>query len=1326
MRIRTPIISILCKTLLLLLGALISAQASAASSYTPETIDPISEPWRWHHVKQLDNFGVRGITQDKSGSVWFGSKHGVLRYDGLQWHRVDEDFGLSDLRVRALFAASNDIIYARSRTAIHRYQNERWETIHKTLNKRRYSEFLESADGSIWSLEDFGIIQIKPAQPPLPLLTKTKFDDIFIDGRQNLWTIESQTGTVARYAIRNGELQQKPEQSISLPKSLKAPLSVFSLALHEDCLWLGSSRFPRNLHCYQLQSTSWRKVDLTTMGGSNGVNGMSVDRNGALWVWGSYSISIYQDKQWQIYSTPKYDIPTNDYILAHTIDGSVWFGGEFTTTRHIDLSDKRWGHSYKGIHYYFTSKSGIRWFLDIDSNVIAHHKNADRWIAYTPLETGIDKPTLLTSSSDGTVWLAGGNKRIAAIARFDGSQWQRDLHPSVSTTIGYQTGLETSGGRILFGASTLDSTSAQPRHGGIIAYRSSGDDYQFELIPPPKVPKFVVSLAQRKDRSLWIAYGINLATIQDDQLQNIVNEKSLAAHPELKSLGQGKNLHIVRSADDNIWIANSKTGIYRFNGQDWQRFTTIDGLHSDVTSNLLPVNDGSLLAVTNLGINRFDGTLWSDFLNEVTSVRSNVSSLRHAEDGDIWINFSATDWFTAARKMRALMRHTFITQQYRPGNKPPDTHIEVYSNEIRHNGLNHISWSGIDAGLHKDSTYLQYSYQLDNQPWSVYSNAKQHVFGGLTPGQHRVKVRARDVDFNIDPTPAEISFYVVPPLWQQTWFQLSLLAIIAAIGFFILLIVRLRERHIREIESIKINFFTNISHELRTPLTLILGPVEKLLAEKRYDENSLSLVQGSAKRLLSLVNQLLDFRKLQNDNLELQTTELDIVDHVKAIINSLQPLAEQKRIRYQCTLPTDPYPAWFDADKLEKILDNLIGNAIKYTQEEGKVSISLRLIDITDDEKPRSTAQIVVEDNGIGIQKDHIEHIFDPFYRVKGGSTHVSGTGIGLSLTKQLVDICGGEIYVSSPVYTDPESPDIKGSRFTVTLPIDIQPTHKHISSDQKPDEVSKELVTPIPPSLTQQITDQVKPCVLIVEDDIALQAFIADGIRDSYNVITASNGEHGWAQIQETLPDLIVTDLMMPVLNGLDFCQRVKTDENTSHIPVIMLTARNSKEAELQGLENGADDYVTKPFSMPILKARLYNILAARQKLRERFSKKPVLPAEVTTNKADEQFLQRAMNVVKEHISDHNYSIEEFTQDMNMKYTTLYRKIRVLTNLSLQAFIRNIRLERSMELLKNSDSSIADIAHRVGFEDANYFSRCFKKQFGVSPSDINRAGHTA
>jgi signal transduction histidine kinase/DNA-binding response OmpR family regulator len=522
---------------------------------------------------------------------------------------------------------------------------------------------------------------------------------------------------------------------------------------------------------------------------------------------------------------------------------------------------------------------------------------------------------------------------------------------------------------------------------------------------------------------------------------------------------------------------------------------------------------------------------------------------------------------------------------------------------------------------------------------------------------------------------------------------------------------RWESEKLKELDTIKTNFFTNLSHEFRTPLTLILGPLEKLLDRKTKGDpaSQYQLMHNHASRLLQLVNQLLDLSSLDAGKMKLEIGVYDIVSFVKSIVSSFQHFAEEKKISINFTSKSDKLNTCFDRDKLQKILSNLLSNAIKFNKENGFVNINLT----EKRNKGYSYLQIEVEDNGPGMSIEVQKSIFDRFYKSQGLST-VEGSGIGLALVKELIELHFGEMEVKSDLG--------KGTKFKVTIPFDEEFYEKKNIILKKVIQSVDRVMPVLKISETEHVKDDFSeeaPLVLIVEDNDDMRQFIKENVQSNYKVIEASDGEDGLNKALENIPDLIISDVLMPKLNGYEFCSSIKSDERTSHIPIILLTSKAETNSRIKGLETGADDYLIKPFYSAELLLRVKNLIDQRKKLREKYGKEITLePKNIAVSSTDEKFLTRVLEIVEKNVNNENFSVEDFAENVGMSKTHLNRKLNALTDASANEFIRTYRLKKAARLLSGRSGNISEIAYEVGFSNPSYFAESFKKLFGYSPSE--------
>jgi len=484
-------------------------------------------------------------------------------------------------------------------------------------------------------------------------------------------------------------------------------------------------------------------------------------------------------------------------------------------------------------------------------------------------------------------------------------------------------------------------------------------------------------------------------------------------------------------------------------------------------------------------------------------------------------------------------------------------------------------------------------------------------------------------------------------------------------------------------------------------------------------------VQRNAKNLDKLISQLLDFRKLQTGNLKLNLTESDIVDFIRTIVNSFNDYADEKGITLKFNTLKKGLNAVFDADKIEKILNNLISNSFKFTGQGGTIAVNLSLVFDTDDndfnetDKEKQFIEIAVKDTGKGIAANNLNRIFQRFFQSENEDEN-SGVGIGLALVKELVDIHKGNIFVTS-------KPG-KGTKFTIKIPY-----YSSLSEKQTETESGKLETETEKAELLEEFAEEsnqqhlYSKIMLIVEDNADVRKFIASHFNTTFKIVEAKNGEEGWEKAVEMIPDIIISDVLMPVTDGYELCKRIKNDERTSHIPVLLLTALHSKEHELKGITTGADDYITKPFDLSVLQAKVENVLSIRESLKQKFTGIVVLePKNVVISSPDERFLQKAIEVIENNISDCDLDIESFSVKVGVSRMQLYRKLHALTDMTVKEFIRHIRLKRAAQLLVQQKLNVSEVAYEVGFKDLSHFRKCFRREYGMSASEfVTKSKHT-
>lgn len=633
-----------------------------------------------------------------------------------------------------------------------------------------------------------------------------------------------------------------------------------------------------------------------------------------------------------------------------------------------------------------------------------------------------------------------------------------------------------------------------------------------------------------------------------------------------------------------------------------------------------------------------------------------------------------------------------------------------------------------------------YAYRLQGleDEWNEADNNRSASYINLPAGKYRLEIKSTNSDGVWMNNVRTLPIHVLPTFWETYWawllYFILFILFTATIVYVLFYIYRLRHRVDMEqqLANIKLRFFTDISHELRTPLTLISSPITEVLENEPLSPSArehLTLVYQNTERMLRLMNQILDFRKIQNQKMKVLIEETDLIPLIRKVMNSFKLIAEEKHINYQLDTPTTSLYGWVDRDKFEKIFFNLLSNAFKYTPEGKSITVKIAL-----EEKK---IHIEVADEGIGIEAEKQASLFQRFETLVRHNILHPSSGIGLSLVKEMVEMHHGSIEVIS-------QPNV-GSRFIVTLPLqrkafeedvqvefilnDSQSSTPHPTDSMKAPE---ELAVKVDIESNAEKSADTSPdriSILVVEDNEELKGFLRNILSEHYTVITASNGEEGLQHAINDIPDLIISDVMMPVMDGLEMIRQIKENTNICHIPIIVLSSKASLDDRIAGLEQGIDDYITKPFSSTYLKTRIASLLRQRKSLQEIYMNKlmdgkdtsaPVTlaPSQPQITPYDEQFMQKVMEFMEEQMDNAELTIDEFAEHLMLSRTIFYRKLKSIIGLTPVDFIREIRIKRAVQLIDSGEYNFSQVAYMTGFNDPKYFSKCFKKVIGITPSE--------
>jgi signal transduction histidine kinase/DNA-binding response OmpR family regulator len=836
---------------------------------------------------------------------------------------------------------------------------------------------------------------------------------------------------------------------------------------------------------------------------------------------------------------------------------------------------------------------------------------------------------------------------------------------------------------------------------------------------------------------------------------------------------------IYEDEQGRFWVGTYQKGIYLFDrekGVVVDNITEKDGLPSDLTKSILEDGSGNLWVGTDNGLSMVDP--------ENRRVKSYLNS--GSREGNRYLRSSALKISTGEMLFGA--REGFIIfhpDSIKDDPVPPQVVISDVSlfnrpdEELTFGGFIsdldevELAYNENDlrfdyVGLHySDPSKNQYKYMLENfdEDWIDAGTQRNATYTNLDAGEYVFRVTACNRDGVWNEEGASLKIIIPPPFWATWWaytlYVLFILGMLYSIRRYELGRthlknqlkldeVKLKERE--ETDKLKSRFFANISHEFRTPLTLILGPSENIVSNSKEEETqkSASTIKRNANRLLGLINQLLDLSKLEAGKLKLKASKNNIVPFIKGVTMSFESVAERKDITLRVQSSKNEIDLYFDKEKMTKIMTNLLMNACKFTLDGGAVTVALTLIPSPSGRgmsdlpagvltkaggQGEGKMQIIVKDTGVGISEEELPKLFDRFYQVDSSHTREhEGTGIGLALTKELVELHHGTISATSETG--------KGTEFTILLPVgrnhlkDEEIVETEVVSDEvilTPDTIGMKNLKENNAadsshfdklSVTDNEVNEDKNIILLVEDNVDVREFIKDSLGNEFQIEEASNGEQGVRKAEQIIPDLIISDVMMPKMDGNELTKRLKNDEKTSHIPIILLTAKSEQQSKLEGLETGADAYLTKPFDTKELQVRINNLISIRRKLQAKFGKDEFIPAKKTEEKKltnlEEQFMCKVMEVIENHISEEEFSIEQFGKEVGMSRVQLHRKLKALSGKSASNYLRSVRLGKAKKMIEQEKGNISEIAYSVGFSSPQYFTRCFKEEFGFPPSDLS------
>ncbi|MGE4434559.1 MAG: two-component regulator propeller domain-containing protein [Bacteroidales bacterium] len=964
--------------------------------------------------------------------------------------------------------------------------------------------------------------------------------------------------------------------------------------------------------------------------------------------------------------------------------GRIWIGSEDLGVSIYDPGEKNAPYSYidnkklcdNNIRSVYCDSKGFVW-IGSKGGIDRFDPQANTFKHYPAYQTGsIPDPNVfaITEDHEGIIWIGTLN----GLARYDRrSDRMETLSQFVTGGMQIRSILEDRRHNIWVATEDKGITKLVRTSSNNPMERFKPKQYIHEVgNANTLINNRTYSLAEDKNGMIWIATNSGLSRLNpiDNTFKHFTTKNGLPNDMVMAALFDGK---------ESIWVSHKK-GLTRININTLylQSFNMYDGLQSDEFSQnacFVDSTTGEMFFGGTNGLNSFfpDSIKINQYKPRVVFTRLNVMNQ------EINIGAKVND--------RVLLNKSLQTT---------DTITLTWWEKtfnIEFAALHYANPSG-----------NKYKYKLDgiDREWILTDASRRTAsYSHLPAGRYTLMVFAANSDGIWCDEPAALNITILPPWWLSWWAVVFYIIILGITIWFIYkyIISQIEFQKNEEIHQSKLQFFTGISHEFRTPLTLMVDPLEKLIAgdvEKDTAKQYYVLMHRNAKQLLQLINQLLDFRKLESGHLTLNPQDVDIVGFIRTVASSFEDRAKERGILFTLQTSVDMLLMSFDSAKLNMVLNNLLSNAFKFTPDKGEIEVTIKMV-----EMKGHGVEIKVRDTGVGIPIDEQHKVFEIFYQSKSSSAKHEGSGIGLALTKELVKLHGGDISVESQVGL--------GSCFSIFLPISESDEVVAFSDDSTiATDMAMEILTP---SVTPKPD---LPIMLVVDDNADIRHYIDLNFNKTYQIILAANGNEGFLRATETIPDIVVSDIMMPDVDGLQFCRMLKTDERTSHIPVILLTARQSDESKKEGYETGADAYVTKPFNTTVLQAQIKNLLEQRQRLRELFSHgSDVELKKISINITDEAFLKKVTKLVEENLEDENFNIDSLAEKLKMSRSQFYRKIKALTNQSLHDFVIALRMKKALEYLLSGDYNISQTAFKVGFSLPSNFSRTFTKHFGASPS---------
>ena len=1307
----------------------------------------------------LSNNSIFSIAQDHNGFMWFGTREGLNRYDGstiLTFYADPRDTAkLAASHVTALEAGDDDLLYIGTAQGLHTYSQRRgtFRRIYLNHEKAGYiSKMIRTADGALLAGSNRGLLMLKPGAKELTRLVDGNIVDVVEFKRNVFWV-----ATLQKIIMINAEgevLREYTTVRNAAGRSVNFNDNIF--CLFKDSaggFWLGCKK--DGLFRYDLQHDAFLPIVTRHRSNpleANAVRIISEDDKKRLWIGTETGLFIYDPARATFqYYTQSFDqspATLSDkaiYAICKSSEGIMWIGTYFGGVNIVKPLEKGFksltadgGHdklSGKAISDIMQDKQGRLWLATEDGGVTIWDRPAGTF-SYLNNASGN-----LNINNVHALYEDREDPNVIWIGTFLGGVNKYDLKRKTMTV--YKRRQEE------LAAFTNNMVYAIHRDrkgtlwigttGGLNTFNPRAGTYE-PFKPEVFSGKFIYEIGEERSGGLWICVMNSDSLFHYDPATARLSKYRY--HDPALSSTQGC-ISMLEDSEGQMWFGTVNRGLVRFDRQT-NKFTPYNvthGLPNNYVYGVLEDAHGNLWMSTNKGLSRFNKRDQSftnyDLSHGLPNNQFNFKSAFRDRDG--WMYFGTVNGLCY-----------FHPDSLNTNTEPPTAYLSDLKlfNKSVPVGAGTMLASTIDATEdislnHEDNVitlefgainyyspgHNQYAYYLQGfEPdWNYVDGKSSATYTNLPAGDYVFKVKAANNDgyWSLEKT---LQVHVSPPFWLSPWAWGVYAALVVALFFayksflnyrnrekLAVQLERIEKEKLTAINQHKLNFFTYISHEFKTPLTLIMASIDKFLQDRSLSEEQsagYTSIRRSARRLHVLIDQLMEFRRIETDHARMNYVNGDIIRFLHDTFTAFQPLFAKKQIDHYFNTDTTAFTAHFDADKLEKIVTNLLSNAVKYTGEQGLIDMEV-IIKAGTGPQP-DTLMISIQDTGVGMGPEELANIFTVFYQTDHGKKSGSGTGIGLALVKGLIDFMKGTIEIKS----EPRA----GTQVMLALPLPKHVDSVQVTTLEANTTVDVEHVLPLIKGNGQTAhAGEAQPQyqMLIVEDSEELIDFLGDHFNTSFKITKAGNGAVALEKIRKAAPDIIISDVMMPEMDGIELCNAVKSDLSTSHIPMVLLTAKTTFQNRLEGLDAGADAYLAKPFSLKELSLVVKNLLSSREKLHTYFLKfGSVKEIEFQVPNRDQDFMLKLTQIVEKHLDNSEFTITRFAEEAAVSRSLLHLKLKKLVNLSASEFIRHIRLQKAAILLRTTDLNISEVADKVGYADSNYFSRSFKETFSVNPTE--------